>query len=142
MIDVSNIVLRVVREAVEAVYPDCYFTTTNPEVVTQNRVVSMTELDNRTYERSLDNELKEHHAVVSFQFDTYSNTTEGKKEEAKAIMNLVDDAMFGMNFKRTMCQPTPNIDRSYARYTARYEGIASEGYDDGNGNIVHQMYRK
>lgn len=142
MIDVSNIVLRAVKEAVLAVYDDCYFTTTNPEAVTKNRVVSMTELDNRTYTRSLDTELKEHHAYVSFQFDAYSNNTSGKKEEAKAIMNLIDEAMLGMNFVRTMCQPTPNIDRSYARYTARYEGVASEGRDDGNGNIVHDLYRK
>ena len=141
MIDVSNIVLRVVKERVLSEFPDCYFTTSNPESVTQSRVVSMTELDNRTYDRSLDDENKEHHAIVSFQFDAYSNNTAGKREEAKEIINLVDEAMLGMSFKRTMCQPTPNIDRSYYRITARYEAIVSEGYEVGD-DIVHNIYRR
>lgn len=142
MIDISNIVLRVVKEAVRAEYSDCYFTTSNPDSVSQNRVVSITENNNSTYEKSLDYENREHHANVTFQIDVYSNSTDGKKEEAKAIQALVDDAMLGMSFKRVFCNPTPNIDRSYYRITSRYEAVVSEGYIDGDGNTVHNIYRR
>lgn len=142
MIDISNIVLRVVKEAVMGMFPDCYFTTSNPDSVSKNRVVSIVDSNNSTYEKSLDFENKEHHANASFQIDVYSNNTEGKREEAKAIQALVDDAMLGMSFKRTFCNPTPNIDRSYYRITSRYEAVVSEGYDDGEGNTVHDIYRR
>ena len=141
MIDVANIVLREVKAEVQAVYPDCYFTTTNPDSVSKSRVVSMTEIDNYTYTRSLDDSLYEHHTNIAFQFDVYSNSTEGKKNEAKALMDLVDHALQGMKFVRTYCNPTPNIDRSYYRITARYKAVVAEGVDV-DGNTVYQIYRK
>lgn len=141
MIDISNIVLRVVKESVQAVYPDCYFTTTNPDSVSKSRVVSMTEIDNYTYQRSLDDSLYEHHANIALQFDVYSNNTEGKKKEAKEIMDLVDNAMQSMKFVRTYCNPTPNIDRSYYRITARYKAVVAEGVEE-NGDTIYQIYRR
>lgn len=142
MIDVSNVVLRIVKEAVTAQFPDCYFTTSNPDSVTKNRVISMTELDNYTYRGSLDDRGVEHHANVPFQFDVYSNNTNGKKEEAKAMMNLLDEALTSNRFTRTMCKPTPNIDRSYYRITARYEAIVAKDFTDGNGDTINQIYRR
>ena len=141
MIDVENIVLRTVKERVQAVYPDCYFTTTNPDSVSKSRVVSMTAVDNYTYQRSLDDSLYEHHAQIELQFDVYSNNADGKKAEAKELMNLVDEAMQSMKFTRYYCNPTPNIDRSYYRITARYRAIVAEGVEI-NGDTVYQIYRR
>ena len=142
MIDVSNIVLREVKNKVHTVYSDCYITTTNPDEVTQGRVIALQEKNNTTYERSLDFENKEHHANVYYQVDVYSNSADGKMQDAKCLMKLVDEAMLGLSFKRTMCQPTPNVDRSYYRMTARYEAVVSEGMLDNKGNVWHNFYRR
>lgn len=142
MIDISNVILKKVKDAVTATYADCYFTTSNPDSVTKNRVVSMTEVDNTTYFNSLDDRDTEYHARVTFQFDVYSNNTEGKKEEAKAIQNIIDNTMLSLRFTRTMCQPTPNIDRSYYRITSRYEAIVAKDFVNGNGDTINQIYRR
>lgn len=141
MIDVSNLILKKVKEAVVLHYADCYFTSTLPESVTKDRVVAMTELDNYTYRKSLDDRNVEHHSVVQLQFDVFSNNAEGKRSEAKDIMSIVDDTMISNRFTRTMCQPVPNADRSYYRITARYEAVVAEDLSNGT-DAINQVYRR
>ena len=66
-------------------------------------------------------------AQVMFEINVYSNKTEGKKTECKAIMKVIDELLFKMNFKRLALTPVPNMeDATIYRLVARYR-VATDG---------------
>lgn len=66
-------------------------------------------------------------AQVMFEVNVYSNKAEGKKTECKSIMNVVDQTLFAMNFKRLALTPVPNMeDATIYRLVARYR-VATDG---------------
>ena len=66
-------------------------------------------------------------AQVMFEVNVYSNKTEGKKTECKAIMKVIDELLFKMNFKRLALTPVPNMeDATIYRMVARYR-VATDG---------------
>lgn len=66
-------------------------------------------------------------AQVMFEINVYSNKTEGKKTECKAIMKVIDELLFKMNFKRLALTPVPNLeDATIYRLVARYR-VATDG---------------
>lgn len=73
------------------------------------------------YQTSADAEC---YSAVLVEVNVYSNKTSGKKMECKAILKLVDDLMFRLNFTRISCSPVPNMeDASIYRMTARYRAV-------------------
>lgn len=66
-------------------------------------------------------------AQVMFEINVYSNKTGGKKTECKAIMNIIDEVLFKMNFRRLALTPVPNMeDATIYRIVARYR-VATDG---------------
>lgn len=66
-------------------------------------------------------------AQVMFEVNVYSNKAEGKKTECKSIMNVIDETLFSMNFKRLALTPVPNMeDATIYRLVARYR-VATDG---------------
>ena len=66
-------------------------------------------------------------AQVMFEINVYSNKTEGKKTECKAIMKVIDELLFKMNFKSLALTPVPNMeDATIYRMVARYR-VATDG---------------
>ena len=66
-------------------------------------------------------------AQVMFEINVYSNKTEGKKTECKAIMKVIDELLFKMNFKRLALTPVPNMENTTIyRLVARYR-VATDG---------------
>ena len=58
---------------------------------------------------------------VMYSVEVYSNKQNGKKTEAKEIMQTVDSVMTPLGFTRTMMQQIPNLsDATIFRLTARY----------------------
>ena len=58
---------------------------------------------------------------VTFTVEVYSNNANGKKTQAKKIMNAVDAVMFSMNAERLSKLRVPNLNNaSIFRYVARY----------------------
>lgn len=141
MIDIANVILREVTEAVQAEYSNCDVLSYNPDVISKFPCVTVVEKDNSTYRRSQDNTSSENHAELVYEIQAYSNNSSGKKEEAKKILALADEAMLSNNFTRTLKSELPNADRSVYRLYASYTAIASKGTDI-NGNTVHQIYRR
>ena len=119
MIDIENKVLSVVREAVLAQYPTASVYGEYVEVPASFPCVTVTEDTNYTYVYTKDEQLAEHHAEVQYAVNVYSNKQTGAKLEAKAIMNIADNAMQGMKFWRTMTRQVPNVDRTIYRLIAR-----------------------
>ena len=141
MIDIENKVLSVVREAVLAQYPTASVYGEYVEVPASFPHVSVTEDTNYTYVYTKDEQLAEHHAEVQYAVNVYSNKQTGAKLEAKAIMNIADNAMQGMKFWRTMTRQVPNVDRTIYRLIARYRAVVGEPTQVGD-DLVFQMYQK
>ena len=142
MIDISNVIVKKVRTAVTAVYQDAYVVSTNPDSISTYPCIAVVEYDNYTYERSLDNTAAEHHANVVYEINVYTNNADGKREQAKDIIKIVDTVMINNLFTRDLLRPMPNADRSVYRMYARYKGVVGSGETDALGNTIHQMYRR
>lgn len=141
MIDIENKVLSVVREAVLAQYPTASVYGEYVEVPASFPCVTVTEDTNYTYVYTKDEQLAEHHAEVQYAVNVYSNKQTGAKLEAKAIMNIADNAMQSMKFWRTMTRQVPNVDRTIYRLIARYRAVVGEPTQVGD-DLVFQMYQK
>jgi hypothetical protein len=141
MIDIENKVLSVVREAVLAQYPTASVCGEYVEVPASFPCVTVTEDTNYTYVYTKDEQLSEHHCEVQYAVNVYSDRQTGAKLEAKAIMNIADNAMQGMKFWRTMTRQVPNVDRTIYRLIARYRAVVGEPTQVGD-DLVFQMYQK
>lgn len=141
MIDIENKVMSVVREAVLAQYPGASVYGEYVEVPESFPCVTVTEDTNYTYVYTKDEQLAEHHAEVQYSINVYSNKQTGAKLEAKAIMNIADNAMQGMKFWRTMTRQVPNVDRTIYRLIARYRAVVGEPTQVGDDLVFH-MYQK
>ncbi len=141
MIDIENKVLSVVREAVLAQYPTASVYGEYVEIPASFPCVTVTEDTNYTYVYTKDEQLAEHHAEVQYAVNVYSNKQTGAKLEAKAIMNIADNAMQGMKFWRTMTRQAPNVDRTIYRLIARYRAVVGEPTQVGDDLVFH-MYQK
>ena len=58
---------------------------------------------------------------VMYEVEVFSNRQNGKKAEAKSIMEVADTTLTALGFKRTMLSQVPNLaDATIFRLTARY----------------------
>ena len=90
--------------------------------------ITLIESDNYTYEKSLTDEMREHHANLMYTLNIYSNKMSGAKQECKAILALLDEKMRSLGFVRTMKAQTKNQDSKIYRITARYRAVVSDDY--------------
>jgi len=142
MIDVENLVVDTISKALKAsAYSSTYVTTEYTDTPSSFPCVSIFEADNYAYQKTQDNDLKEHHTNVMYEINVYSNKTKGSKTEAKNIMEIVDNTMQNNKFTRTVKQPIPNKDKTIYRIVARYEAVIGD-YQTIDGNKVYQVYRR
>lgn len=128
MIDAESTIFDQVADAFDEAYPNGSRygeETTSPP---RFPCLTLVQVDNFTYEPSLDASHKEHNAWLVFEANVYSNKTAGAKQECKDIMQLVDEQMQSLNFVRLFCTPSKNADKKYFRMTARYRAVISEEY--------------
>ena len=120
MIDIENKVYTLCRNALLA-YDSSVFVTSEPTAAdAQFPAVSIVQQDNYMSINKLDNSGAERFATVMFQVDTYSDKPSGKKSQCKALMNIVDEVLFALNFTRLSLAPIPMENDGYYRLTARY----------------------
>lgn len=142
MIDIENLVCDKVFRAVNAVYSDAVCYSEYVEVPAAFPCVTLYEADNRTYRSSDDDQLADHQVHVMYECNVYSDKSNGKKAEAKAIADIVDETMQSMKFTRSMRSQIPNQDRTIYRVTMRFEAVVGEPIVTENGSTTLQMYRK
>lgn len=133
MIDAESTIFNKVADAFDQAYPNGSRygeETTSPP---RFPCLTLVQVDNFTYEPSLDASHKEHNAWLVWEANVYSNKTYGAKQECKDIMQLVDEQLQSLNFVRLFCTPSKNADKKYFRMTARYRAVISEEY---------RLYRK
>ncbi len=141
MIDIESIVFDTVYKAVKSKFPKAEVKSVYVESAAEFPCVCVVEDDNRTFQKTLDGSLNEHHAELLYTVTVYSNKKNGKKEEARAIAKVVDEAMQGMKFTRIMLNQIPNIDQRIYRIVGRYRAIVSEGLKQSDGKTIYQIYR-
>lgn len=141
MIDIESIVFDTVYKAVKSKFPKAEVKSVYVESAAEFPCVCVVEDDNRTFQKTLDGSLNEHHAELLYTVTVYSNKKNGKKEEARAIAKVIDEAMQDMKFTRIMLNQIPNIDQRIYRIVGRYKAIVSEGLKQSDGKTVYQIYR-
>lgn len=128
MIDIESKVFTVVSTALRSQFPGIFVTgevVANPPVFP---AVSLVEMDNSTYTRSLDTSGQENHATLMYQIEVYSNLSTGKKSQCRAIIKTIDEEMQAMGFVRVGSSPMqlPNSDSTIYRMVSRYRATVSK----------------
>lgn len=127
MINIEEELFSNVSNYVRKAIPNVYMVSEYVKSPPSFPCVSLIEMDNSVYTKTQTSEGDENHIQVMYELNVYSNQTKGKKMECKAIISMIDSAMLGYGFTRTMMQPIPNMDdATIYRMTARYTGVVSK----------------
>ena len=132
IIDIENQVYNIVRNCVITDYPDIMVYGEYVRTPTIFPCIMVSEIDNSTYKKSLDNTNIENHSDILYQIDIYCNG-DNKKNICKSISKLINGELFSYGFVRIFNQPTSNIeDTNIYRITLRYHGIV------GKDNLIYK----
>lgn len=121
MIDHESEVFQMCADAFREAYPNGFIA---PEYVARPSTmpaVMLYEADNTVDERAVDNGNTENAVNVMYQLEVYSNSSKGKKAQAKAILALIDEKLAQRRFERSTLNHVPNMnDATIYRLVARY----------------------
>lgn len=128
MIDLENDIFDYVAKALRAAHTGIDVAAEYVEMPAKFPHVSIVEADNRILERMRTNNIE--NAIQSmFEVNIYSNKASGKKSEAKAIANTLDDVLSGIGFTRTFREQIPNLrDATIYRIVCRYEAVIDKNF--------------
>ena len=90
--------------------------------------VFIEEADNYPYYRSGDTKSIENHAVVMHEINVFSNKVSGKRQEAKSIMQVVDEEYQKLGFRRQTLQPLSLDDSTKYRIVSRYTAVIDDNH--------------
>lgn len=128
MIDIESELFDILSKKIEEKYPTSYITGEYLKSPPNFPCISIIEIDNNVLDRTRTTETIENHAQVLYEVNVYSNKANGKKQECKKIISLVDKELQKLGFTRTILSPVPNEDKnkSIYRIVARYRAIVSK----------------
>ena len=127
MIDYENQIFKIIYDAVNGYDPDIYVTKEKSVAPPSLPAVYVEETDSyNPVEYQQVSSYKEIAARVVTTVEVYSNKPSGKRQEAKSILTVVDDALRDHGFRRTMknyLDLTDNNNAAIIRLLARYERL-------------------
>lgn len=125
--DIETDVFDAVAAAIESEFADVFITGEYVHAPEFFPAVSIIEEDNSTFLPALDSE-GSHHSQLMYEVNVYSNLKSGRKAQAKAIMQKIDEKMSELGFVRLSRQPMtlPNAETSIYRMNARYRTVVDE----------------
>ena len=127
MHDIENEVYTKVVTALRTEFPDIATSGVYVKAPPSFPYVSIIQQDSSIIKRFW-NENEEYDELM-FEIAIYSNKTNTKKSECKAIAKVINDAMTSLNFRRTSLIPVPNLeDASIYRLVARYTAVTDGKY--------------
>jgi len=126
MIDIENEVFTKVATELRSQFPTINIYGEDVRSPSSFPCVSVVEADNYTVKATQNTGSNENHANLMYEVNVYSNKTNGKKSECKAILAIVDDILLGMGFTRTMKNPVSMDDATIYRMVTRYTAIVSK----------------
>lgn len=132
MIDIESTVFSAVAEVLRERYEGIYVVGEPIGTPSRFPAVSLYEKSNIPDAKSQTAESRENYARLMYQCDVYSNLDSGKKQQARAIIAVIDAEMEKFGFIKTFGQPLENLsDTSIYRYVARYSGVI------GRNNVMY-----
>lgn len=140
MIDVSNLVVKAVKDALVD-FPDVKVYSNYIDETEKLPCVSIYEVNNVVDTRYMDNVATEHFARVTYELSCYSKNDGTGKQTCKQLFTTIDNVLGRLNFVRTYKSELPNRDRKVYRFQGRYEAIVSEDMVIGD-TIVNNVYRR
>ena len=128
MIDLENDIFDYAAKALRAAHTGIDVAAEYVEMPAKFPHVSIVEADNRILTRMRTNNI-ENAVSVMYECNIYSNKASGKKSEAKAIANTLDDVLSGIGFTRTFREQVPNLrDATIYRIVCRYEAVIDKNF--------------
>lgn len=141
MIDIGNKVFDTIFNAVKAEYPNADVTTGFDETSAVFPCVVVYEMNNAPLRRTMTDDCAENHTRIEYEVSVYTNTVGTAKSEGKAILEIVDNALQGLKFRRLRKNQPLNIDRTLFRQYGRWEVVVGKPVEI-DGDTVYQMYRE
>ena len=127
MIQIDDEILTELSDAVRAIFPDIFITSTLVPAPSSFPCLSFVEQNNATLRRTQTQDVRENHATIMYQIDVFSNKKSGKRGECKKIFEVADIAMQDLGFTRLFLNPVPNLeDASIYRMTGRYQAVVGK----------------
>ena len=134
MIDVENQVYSYISDYIDDNYGSISKSSESSNTPQSFPHISIVEEDNYTYENGIDSADNENYARLTYEIDIYSNKTNGRKEEAKQIASVVDEAFNKLGFIRIV--KSYISDSKVFRLILRYQAISPKN------NIDLTFYRR
>ena len=127
MIELESPLFTLIADELRSAHPGIWVASEYVPKPASFPAVFIAEMDNSTYRPAWSNRATEEYAQVMYEVDVFSNLTEGKKAEAKAIMKTVDAQFQQYGFERVFCAPVQNFaDATIYRMKARYRAVVSD----------------
>lgn len=141
MINIESKVFDTVFNAVTAIYPNADVTTGFDEKTTIFPCVVVEETDNAAFRKTITDDCAENHARIIYEISVYTDNANNAKTIGKNILEIVDDAMQSLKFRRNRKNKPLNIARTIFRQYARYDVIVGKPVEVGD-DTVYQFYRR
>ena len=139
MTNIENDVFTAVATATRAEFPGIYMVGEYLPVPASFPAVMLYEADNYVVREGSTTRIDDFVRVM-YSVSVFSNKTSGKKSEAKAIADFIDEQMRMLGFTRTVRTQVPNLaDATIYRLESRYEAVVGEGREAGT-YIIYQSY--
>ena len=126
MIDIEYQVFNEVYNAVIVEYPNAKIESTLNLDPAEFPFVSVAETGNSTLTSTIDSNSYENHATIAFDVNVYSNKRAGRKAEAKAIFDIVDNVFIEWGFARVLAEPFTQDDSTKYRKMGRYSATVAK----------------
>ena len=139
MTNIENDVFTAVATAARAEFPGLYMVGEYLPIPASFPAVMLYEADNYVVEAGSTTRIDDFVRVM-YSVSVFSNKTSGKKSEAKAIADFIDEQMRLLGFTRTMRMQVPNLaDATIYRLESRYEAVVGDGATDGT-YMIYQTF--
>lgn len=126
MIDIENAIFTKVKNALTNKFPNIAVESVTTYSPSKFPFVCIEEADSYSYLPTRDSQSNENHAVVVYELNAYSNKTNTKKSECKAIIAAVDEVMNELGFTRNTKTPINSDNATQYRIFARYTAVVSK----------------
>lgn len=133
MIDYDDDIINAVETALAVEYPDMPLYDEALPADAEFPCVCIEEIDNYTYQRTIDSASNENHAAVAYEINVYSNRSQGKRSECRSIFAFVSDIFTGLGFTRLSKNPVPFADATKYRLVGRFAAVVA-----ANGDIYRR----
>ncbi len=131
MFEIQREIFTAAATAVLTAYPACRITNAFVYAPAQFPCVAIVLSDDGTNASMRDSSKKDNYRDITLTVDVYTNKTDGKKTEAEAIMQIIIDTLYPLNFNMVTCKPMSNINNAQNyRITATFTATV-----DSNGTI-------